>query len=61
MPPLLIEGIIKNEVFVNYVKPSIAFQINDIVENNDKTYANCMHQIAGVLKWALNSLGGEIK
>lgn len=60
LPPLLIEGIVKNEMFADFMKPSIAFQINDIVENNDKTYAECMNQIAGVLKWAINSIGGEI-
>ena len=61
LPSLLIEGIVKNEMFADFMKPSIAFQINDIVENNDKTYAECMNQIAGILRWAINSLGGEIK
>ena len=58
LPSLLIEGIVKNEMFSDYMKPSIAFQINSIVENNDKTYAECMNQIAGILKWAISSLGG---
>ena len=58
LPSLLIEGIVKNEMFTDFMKPSIAFQINNIVENNDKTYAECMNQIAGILKWAISSLGG---
>ncbi len=61
LPSLLIEAVVKHEVFEDYMKPSIAFQINSIVENNDKTYAECMNQIAGVLKWAINALGGEVK
>ncbi|MBO7170338.1 MAG: hypothetical protein J6W28_04080 [Clostridia bacterium] len=61
LPPLLLEAVVKHEIFEAYMKPSIAFQINDIVENNEKTYAACMDQIAGVLKWAVNSFGGEIK
>lgn len=61
LPALLIEAVVKHEVFEDYMKPSIAFQINSIVENNNKTYAECMKQIAGVLKWAINALGGEVK
>lgn len=58
LPPLLMEGIIKNEMFANYMKPSIAFQINNIVENTDKTYTDSMKQIASVLKFAI-TVGGE--
>lgn len=60
LPSLLIEGIVKNDIFSKYMKPSIAFQINEIVENNNKTYAECMKQIAGVLKWAISTFGGEL-
>ncbi len=61
LPPLLLEAVVKHEIFAEYMKPSIAFQINNIAETNDKTYAECMKQIASVLNWAINSLGGEIK
>ena len=60
LPALLIEGVVKNEAFTAFLKPSTAFQINNIVENNNKTYAECMDQIAGILKWAINSLGGSL-
>ncbi len=58
LPSLLIEGIIKNEMFADYMKPAIAFQINNIVENTDKTYAESMNQIASILKLAINTIGG---
>ena len=60
LPSLLIEAIIKHEAFSAYIKPSIAFQLNNIVDNNNKTYADCMTQIASVLRWAIDSLGGGI-
>ncbi len=57
LPPLLIEAIVKNELFTDFIKPSTAFQINSIVENNNKTYTDCMKQIADVLAWAIHSFG----
>ena len=60
LPPQLMEGLVKNEMFASFMKPSIVYQINDIVEGSDKTYADSMKQIGGLLKWAINSLGGEI-
>ncbi len=59
LPPLLIEGLVKNETFASFMKPSIVFQINDIVANSDSTYEDSMKQIGGILKWVINSLGGE--
>ena len=60
LPALLLEGIVKNETFEDYMKPSIVFQINEIAAEN-KTYSECMKQIATVLKWAIHSLGGEMQ
>ena len=59
LPSLLIEGIVKNEAFSKYMKPSTAFQINNIVENNNKTYVDCMIQIKSVLNLAINAFGGS--
>lgn len=59
LPPLLIEGLVKNEMLSTYMKPSIAFQINNIVENNNKSYADCMNQIAVNIRWAITTFGGE--
>ena len=60
LPPLLIEGLVKNEMLSTFMKPSIAFQINNIVENSDKNYVDCMNQIAGLIKWAISQFGGNI-
>lgn len=59
LPALLIEGIVKNEVFDDFMKPSTAFQINDIVENNNKTYSHSMKQIKDILDLTINAFGGE--
>ena len=60
LPPLLLEGVVKNEAFNDFMKPSVAYQVNNIVENNDKTYEDCMIQIAGVLRWAVHSFGDSL-
>ncbi len=62
LPPLLIEGIVKNEMLSQYMKPSIAFKINDIVESNENTtYEYAMNQIAGVIRVAISMSGTEVK
>jgi hypothetical protein len=61
LPPLLIEGLVKNEMLSQFMKPSIAFQINNIVENSDKSYVDCMNQIATLIKWAISQFGGAIQ
>lgn len=60
LPALLLEGLVKHEMFEDYMKPSIAFQINAIAEES-KTYEECMKQIATVLQWAIHSLGSEVQ
>ena len=60
LPPLLIEGLVKNEMLSTFMKPSIAFQINNIVENTDNSYVDCMIQIADKIEWAI-TLGGDIQ
>ena len=60
LPPLLIEGLVKNEMLSTFMKPSIAFQINNIVENTDNSYVDCMIQIADKIEWAI-TFGGNIQ
>lgn len=60
LPPLLIEGLIKNEMLADFLKPSIVFQMNDIVKNNDRSYYDCMNQIAVNIRFAINALGGDV-
>ena len=56
LPPLLLEGIVKNEMFEDYMSPTIAYQVNAKAAEN-KTYTECMRSIAGILKWAIENLG----
>ncbi len=58
LPPLLLEAVVKHEILSQYIKPSIAFQINYIAENNDKSYEDCMNQIAVLIRWAIHTFGG---
>lgn len=60
LPPLLLEGVVKNEAFEDFMKPSVAYQINSIVEKREKTYEDSMIQIAGILRWAVHSFGNAI-
>ncbi len=59
LPPLLIEGLVKNEMLSQFMKPSIAFEINNKVESNTKSYEECMNQIAVNIRWAITTFGGE--
>ncbi len=58
LPPLLMEALVKHDMLSTYIKPSTAFQINNIVENNDRTYADAMTQIAGIIKFAISMSSG---
>lgn len=61
LPELLLEGLIKHEMLADYMKPAVVFAINDMVENNDKSYADCMGQIADQIRFAISTVGGEQK
>ncbi len=61
LPPLLIEGLVKNEMLSQFMKPAIAFQINDIVDRGNKSYVDCMNQIAGLIEWAISQFGGNVQ
>ena len=61
LPELLLEGLIKHEMLAAYMKPAVVFAINDMVENNDKSYADCMSQIADQIRFAISTVGGEQK
>ena len=60
LPPLLLEGIVKNEMLADFISPSIAYKINGIVEEQNGTYAQSMIQIAGVIDIAIKGFGGAI-
>ncbi len=59
LPELLIEALVKHEILSTYMKPATVHEINSLVENNNKSYAECMNQLAVNIKWAINSFGGE--
>ena len=56
LPSLLLEGLIKSDMLDDYMKPSMAYQMTDLVNNQGKTYAACMTQIVDVIKFALGNL-----
>ena len=56
LPYLVVEGLIKSDMLDDYMKPSMAYQMNDLVDKQGKTYAECMNQIVDVLKFALGNL-----
>ncbi len=58
LPPLLMEALVKHDMLSTYIKPSTAHQINNIVENNDRTYADAMTQIAGIIRFAISMSSG---
>ena len=59
LPHLVVEGLIKSDMLDDYMKPSMAYQMNDLVDKQGKTYAECMNQIVDVLKFALGNLEVE--
>ena len=61
LPELLLEGLVKHDILSAYMKPSVVFAINDLVKNNDKSYAHCMGQIADQIRFAISTVGGEQK
>ena len=61
LPELLLEGLIKHDMLSAYMKPAVVFAINDLVANNDKSYADCMSQIADQIRFAISTVGGEQK
>ena len=58
LPPLLIEGLVKNEMLSTYMSSATVFKINGIVESNKGTYADCMNQIAINIEFAIKAVGG---
>ena len=61
LPELLLEGLVKHDMLSAYMKPSVVFAINDLVKNNDKSYAHCMGQIADQIRFAISTVGGDQK
>ncbi len=57
LPPLMMDALVKNEMFSKIMTPSIVNQINDKVQNDpDITYADYMESLVGVFKLALKAL-----
>lgn len=57
LPPLMMDALVKNEMFSKILTPSIVNQINDKVQNDpDITYAEYMESLVGVFKLALKAL-----
>lgn len=59
LPPLLLEGLVKNDMFSQYITPSIVNQINETVQNDpDICYADYMKSLASTIKILIDSIGG---
>ena len=61
LPELLLEGLLKHKMLTDYMNPAVMLAINDIIENNDNSYADCMGQIADKIKLAIDTVGGARK
>ncbi len=59
LPPLLLEGLVKNDMFSQYLSPSLVNQINDKVQNDpDISYEAYMSNLANTVKILVESAGG---
>lgn len=57
LPPLMLEGLVKHEMFSKFMTPSIVNQINDKIQNDPNlTYADYMKSLVDTFKIALQTL-----
>ena len=57
LPPLMLEGLVKHEMFSKFMTPSIVNQINDKIQNDPNlTYADYMESLVDTFKIALKTL-----
>ena len=58
LPPLMLEGLVKNEMFSAIITPVLVNQINEKVQNNDNlSYEKYMKSLSDLFSVALKGLG----
>ena len=59
LPPLLLEGLLSNEMFSQYLSPAFVHQINDAVASDpDICYEEYMTGLVATIKLMINAMGG---
>ncbi len=61
LAPLLLEGLVSNEMFSQYLPTYVAYDYNDLVESGQITYTEIMKDLASTVKTLLQGFGGAIK
>lgn len=60
LPPLLLEGLVGNETFSQYLPAYVAYEFNDLVASGELTYTEAMNDLAATVRTLLNGFGGAI-
>lgn len=60
LPPLLLEGLVCNEMFSQYLPPYVAYEFNDLVASGELTYTEAMNDLAATVRTLINGFGGAI-
>lgn len=61
LAPLLLEGLVSNEMFSQYLPTYVAYDYNDLVASGKVTYTEIMKDLASTVKTLLQGFGGAIK
>lgn len=60
LAPLLLEGLVSNEMFSQYLPTYVAYDYNDLVASGQVTYTEIMKDLASTVKTLLQGFGGAI-
>lgn len=61
LPPLLLEGLVGNEMFSAYLPAYVAYEFNDLVASGELTYTEVMNDLAATVRTLINGFGGAIQ
>lgn len=60
LAPLLLEGLVSNDMFSQYLPTYVAYDYNDLVASGQVTYTEIMKDLAATVKTLLQGFGGAI-
>ncbi len=60
LPSLLLEGLVCNEMFSQYLPPYVAYEFNALVASGELTYTEAMNDLAATVRTLINGFGGAI-